>query len=64
MQGTVVVLAGALATLAILFTVLRLAGYIGWPWLWVTCPAWIPVSFLFVLYVCSRGVRSVMRLLE
>lgn len=29
---------------------LKLAGYLGWPWLWVTSPIWVPL-------LISVGVR-------
>lgn len=36
-----------------IFLVLKLTGFITWPWLWVTAPLWIPLAiglfiFLFV----------------
>lgn len=38
--------------LGLAFIVLRLCGVIAWPWIWVTCPLWIPVAvFLAVLLV-------------
>ena len=44
---------GGLLTVA--FIVLKLTGYINWPWLWVLAPAWIPLAavlaFLLIFFV-------------
>lgn len=32
---------------------LKLSGYVGWPWLWVTAPLWLPL-------LLSAGVRLVL----
>jgi archaellum biogenesis protein FlaJ (TadC family) len=38
-------------TLAVLvLVVLRLIGGIGWPWLWVLAPVWLPVVFSSVAF--------------
>ncbi len=34
--------------LAIIFTVLKLMGYISWSWVWVLCPIWIPLIFCII----------------
>ena len=34
--------------LQVVFIVLKLAGEINWPWLWVLCPIWIPASITLV----------------
>lgn len=41
---------GFCGLLTIVFIVLKLIGVIGWPWLWVLSPLWIPVavSILFI----------------
>lgn len=41
--------------LGVVFIVLKLTGVIGWSWVWVLSPFWIPVAFgivvLFILFV-------------
>lgn len=41
---------GFCGLLTIVFIVLRLTGVIGWSWLWVLSPTWIPIaiSALFI----------------
>lgn len=44
--------AGGVSTsglLGVAFVVLKLTGYINWPWLWVLSPFWIPVAILLVV---------------
>lgn len=41
---------GILISLGVILVVLRGAGVIGWPWLWVTFPIWFTV-FLFAAIV-------------
>lgn len=40
---------GFLGLLTILFIGLKLTGYIGWSWLWVLSPMWIPIALLVVI---------------
>jgi uncharacterized protein (DUF983 family) len=42
---------GFTGILTIVFTVLKLTKVIDWPWLWVTCPFWIPLVILLVVGV-------------
>lgn len=44
---------GFLDVLTIAFIVLKLTGYVSWPWLWVLSPLWIPLALwlAFVLLV-------------
>lgn len=37
--------------LGIAFIVLKLVGVIGWPWLWVLAPFWIPFAAAAVFFV-------------
>lgn len=37
---------GFCGLLTVLFIGLKLTGYIGWPWLWVLSPLWIPLAIL------------------
>lgn len=39
---------GFLGWLTLLFVGLKLTGYIGWSWLWVLSPIWIPVVIVLV----------------
>ena len=36
---------GFCGLLTIVFIVLKLIGVIGWSWLWVLSPLWIPIAF-------------------
>lgn len=40
---------GFLGWLALIFIVLKLTGYISWPWVWVLAPIW--GSFVFALLI-------------
>lgn len=35
--------------LFILFLALKLTGVIGWSWLWITAPLWIPLAIIAAL---------------
>jgi hypothetical protein len=51
---------GFCGLLAIVFITLRLVGVIGWPWLWVLAPIWIPVAVILVgilLWIISILLR-------
>ena len=54
---------GLCGLLTIVFIVLKLTGVIGWSWLWVLSPLWIPIAvsamFIgFVLFVAWLRKRS------
>lgn len=40
-----------LSALQIAFIVLKLTGFIEWPWLWVLSPIWLPVMLMGILFV-------------
>lgn len=40
-----------LELLALLFIGLKLTGYIGWSWLWVLSPLWLPLAIAVVLAI-------------
>lgn len=40
---------GFTGLLTLLFIGLKLAGFIGWSWLWVLAPSWIAVAWWFAL---------------
>ena len=43
-----------------IFLVLKLTGYIGWSWWWITAPLWIPLPFVIaaVLFVAAVNARK------
>jgi hypothetical protein len=42
---------GVLGLMGVMFTGLKIAGVISWPWVWVLAPFWIPLALgvIFVL---------------
>lgn len=41
-------------SLGVLFVVLRVLGFVDWPWKWVTCPFWAPlVAFCVIALTVS-----------
>ena len=42
---------GFFGLLAILFIALKLTGYIGWSWLWVLAPMWVPLCIVLAVLV-------------
>jgi hypothetical protein len=40
---------GFCGLLTVLFVGLKLTGYIGWPWVWVISPLWIPLALVLAL---------------
>lgn len=47
--------------LFLLFTGLKLTGYIDWSWVWVTAPLWIPFTLVvgfIILYVVIHATAS------
>lgn len=42
---------GVLGLMGVIFTGLKIAGVISWPWVWVLAPFWIPLALgvIFVL---------------
>lgn len=41
---------GFLSTLTMILVVLKLAGLISWPWLWVFSPIWITLSLIMIAF--------------
>ena len=37
--------------LFVVFMILKLTGHIGWSWLWVTAPLWMPAALVMVIIV-------------
>ncbi len=45
-----------LAIIAAIFAILKGMGYLAWPWLWVLCPIWIPISlFIGIMFIVFVG---------
>lgn len=42
---------GFCGLLTVLFIALKLTGTIGWPWLWVLAPLWIPIALLVIVMI-------------
>lgn len=42
---------GVLGLLGIVFVTLKLTGYIGWSWWWVTAPFWGGFAILFLIFL-------------
>ena len=40
---------GVLGALGVAFVVLKLMGYIDWPWIWVTAPFWSGFALFVVI---------------
>ncbi len=55
--------AGVLGLLGVAFVVLKLTGFINWPWLWVTVPFWGPVAVALVVVVFCFMMAGVAKLL-
>lgn len=41
---------GFISTLTLIFIVLKLTGYISWPWLWVLSPIWISFTLMAMAF--------------
>ncbi len=48
---------GFCGLLTVLFVGLKLTGHIGWSWIWVVSPLWIPLALVVVLAVIA-GILS------
>lgn len=42
---------GFCGLLTVLFIALKLTGTIGWSWLWVLAPLWIPIALLVIVMI-------------
>lgn len=49
---------GFTGLLTIVFIVLKLAGIIGWSWLWVLSPAWIMAAIAVVLVIVALILKG------
>lgn len=48
-----------LGLLTIVFIVLKLTGHIGWSWVWVLAPIWIPAALVVVILFVALLVMVV-----
>ena len=55
---------GLPGALFLVFLVLKLTGYIGWSWWWVTAPMWIPAAVFLVAALLFGIIGLVVRWLE
>jgi uncharacterized protein (DUF983 family) len=42
---------GFFGLLTIVFIVLKLTGYVSWPWVWVLAPMWISLLLVLIIIV-------------
>ena len=51
---------GFAGLLAIVFTTLKLTGYVAWSWWWVLSPLWIPLALVLtiLLFVLIVGMAT------
>lgn len=49
---------GFVGLLTIAFIVLKLIGFIAWPWIWVLSPIWIAAIIWFVIFVIALMIVS------
>jgi hypothetical protein len=59
---------GVAGLLGVAFVVLKLTGYINWPWVWVLSPFWIPfvlilgiLGFIAVAALIGWGISSLLK---
>lgn len=53
---------GVCSLLLVLFVALKLTGHIGWSWVWVVSPFWVPVAVALAVAVVALivwGIASV-----
>jgi len=53
-----------LPLLAIVFTVLKLTGYIAWSWWWVLSPLWIPFVLVLAFFVVFVVLKLLMEIFK
>lgn len=53
---------GFLSLLALVFITLKLTGFIGWSWLWVLAPIWIPTAIVIAILLIALIVLLVKEL--
>ena len=54
---------GFCGLLTIVFIVLKILGYIDWPWIWVLSPLWIGTAiFILILIILALVVTIIKRM--
>lgn len=48
------------STLAVAFIILKLTGYIDWPWIWVLSPIWITMLLSVVILLIVIAVYLIL----
>ena len=52
---------GLIATLTLIFIVLKAAGLVAWSWVWVLCPVWLPalaVGGAFLVMLVEGRIKT------
>lgn len=47
--------------LLVLFTGLKLTGYIDWSWWWVTSPIWLPIAIIIPIVLIVAGIAGLVK---
>ena len=47
---------GCLPSITIIASVLKLTGYISWPWIWVLAPLWLPIFISMIVVLSAIAV--------
>ncbi len=50
---------GFISALTLIFIVLKLTGYISWPWMWVLSPVWVSISLIAVAFAAILVVGRI-----
>lgn len=50
---------GFISALTLIFIVLKLTGYISWPWMWVLSPVWVSISLIAVVFAAILVVGRI-----
>ena len=49
---------GFAGLLTIAFIILKLTGFISWPWIWVVSPIWLSLAFWLILLILVTILRD------
>ena len=50
---------GFISALTLILIVLKLTGYISWPWMWVLSPVWVSISLIAVAFAAILVVGRI-----
>jgi len=53
-----------IGAMGLLFIALKLTGQITWPWVWVTCPFWIPLAVISIIGLGFIVAYSVVEIVD